>query len=176
MFAASTLCRASLQGQTAELPDEHQQAEGGHRRSRHHNPFTQVTNQPRLPLQLQKAIDCCSIKQKWDCHSLRWRHENCRIWFSIAIWVFGSYFTVVITKGNEVCFCDATRCPSFHYNRDEQPPRANTLAGLLTGFITQIQDLKKHSQLRRCLKTQGGGCLLPFKPFCEGYKLSSRST
>lgn len=26
------------------------------------------------------------------------------MWFSIAIWVFGSYFTVVITKGNEVCF------------------------------------------------------------------------
>lgn len=90
----------------AESPDEQQQAEGGHRRSHHCNWFTPATDKPKLllPPPLQKAIDCCSIKQKWDCHSLRWRRENCLIWFSIAIWVFGSYFTVVITKGNEVCF------------------------------------------------------------------------
>lgn len=63
--------------------------------------------------------NCCSIKQKWDCHSLRWRRENCLIWFSLAVWVFESYFTVAVTKGNEVCFGDVTRCSSFHYDLDE---------------------------------------------------------
>lgn len=103
----------------AELPDEHQRVEGSYSRFCPCKRFTQVTNKPSPPPRLQKAIDSCSIRQKWDCHSLRGRRENCLIWFSIAIWVFGSYFTVVITKGNEVCFCDVTRCFSFHYNLDE---------------------------------------------------------
>ena len=75
------------------------------------------------------------------------------------MWVFGSYFTVVITKGNEVGFGDVARCSSLHYNLDEWPPRANALAGLLTGFTAQAQDRKSTIQLRQQLKSQGGGWL-----------------
>lgn len=39
-------------------------------------------------------------------------------------------------------------------NRPPEP----TLAGLLTGSITQMQDWKNTIQLRQQLKTQGGDC------------------
>ena len=165
-------CVRANSGVTSRAPA----GERGRCYSHHHNQLTHVTNRPTLPPRPRKVIDCCSIKQKWDCHSLRWRRENCLIWFSIAIWVFESYFTVVMTKGNEVCFGDVTRCSSFQLWPGWIAPQSKRTAGLLTGSITQMQDWKNTIQLRERLKTQGGGCLSSFRPLGESYKLSLKST
>lgn len=129
------LCPSSLCGLTVELWDE-QQATAAH-------PCDKQAK-ATATLWLQKAIDCCSIKQKWDCHSLRWRLENCLIWFSIAIWVFGSYFTVVITKGNEVCFVMLPGAFLSIITLMNSPPEQTLTGWSANWFYDTNTELKNH--------------------------------